>query len=540
MTGTALVWRALAAAFILLPTLVGAQTAIASRITAVTLYPGGATVERTARVAAGTRSLRLACLPASFDVESLRLEADAGIALGEVTTRSQPRKSAAGCERSPIDKRIADLEDQLAAIDADADSNALALDYLKGVAHGTGAAPGGGGAAPKPPGAAPPVGDVVQALRGAGQAALLQQHQSVRRKEALHAQLDPLIAERDRLQKPDAAVRDVTINLNATAGGDVRLRYQVAGPGWAPAYRATLDATTGRIRLERLAQVAQASGEDWTGIKLRLSTGRPRSAAEPLPQPWQVSIATPPLTSTATYAVAAAPAPPMAAPAAARSREDAPPSFDVSVFQGTYATEFEVPSPVDLTSGDQRLTLSLGSQAIDGTLRVRTTPLAEAGAFLIVETDRPPGVWPVGDLQLYRDGAFVGTMPRWSLGDAARVTLGFGRDDLVQVQSEPQRTLNSTPSFIGGKVERHIARAYTVRNLHKQPIRLEVLEATPISADEAVTITQRLNPPPTATDWQHQPGVVQWESTLEAGATARYTADYTATAAKDANLRGWR
>ena len=45
-----------------LPATVHAQDS--SRIARVTVYPGSATVERVAKVAAGARSLRLACLPA--------------------------------------------------------------------------------------------------------------------------------------------------------------------------------------------------------------------------------------------------------------------------------------------------------------------------------------------------------------------------------------------------------------------------------------------------------------------------------------------
>ena len=53
-----------------------AQAQDTSRIARVTVYPGSATVERVAKVAAGARSLTLACLPASLDVQSLQINAD--------------------------------------------------------------------------------------------------------------------------------------------------------------------------------------------------------------------------------------------------------------------------------------------------------------------------------------------------------------------------------------------------------------------------------------------------------------------------------
>ena len=44
-----------------------------SRISAVKLYPGSATVERTARVPAGSRSVTFDCLPAGLDARSVQV-----------------------------------------------------------------------------------------------------------------------------------------------------------------------------------------------------------------------------------------------------------------------------------------------------------------------------------------------------------------------------------------------------------------------------------------------------------------------------------
>jgi hypothetical protein len=53
--------------------------------------------------------------------------------------------------------------------------------------------------------------------------------------------------------------------LGAPAEGELRLQYQTSGPIWAPAYRATLDATAAVVEMERQAQVSQSTGEDWSG-----------------------------------------------------------------------------------------------------------------------------------------------------------------------------------------------------------------------------------------------------------------------------------
>lgn len=78
----------------------------ASCITRVTVYPGTAVVERTAR------ELVLNCLSPQFDMASLRAE--------------QP-----ACTASPLDGRITALEDRIAGLTAEHASQELVLGLLK-------------------------------------------------------------------------------------------------------------------------------------------------------------------------------------------------------------------------------------------------------------------------------------------------------------------------------------------------------------------------------------------------------------------------
>jgi hypothetical protein len=70
-----------------------AQEATAARapIARVTLYPGVASVERTARITAATRQLVFECLPGSIDPQSLQVSADAGVRVGDYKLQLQPR-----------------------------------------------------------------------------------------------------------------------------------------------------------------------------------------------------------------------------------------------------------------------------------------------------------------------------------------------------------------------------------------------------------------------------------------------------------------
>ena len=527
----------------------------ASRIARVTVYPGSATVERVARVPAGARSLAIGCLPASLDAQSLQINADPAVRVGEFNVLTEDRDVAAACA-SPLDGRIRELEDQIAGVKAEASALQLVDGYLRGVA-GVGGTVGGEDAttpaaasAPAPRTAGPTPAQITataEVLRKSGQDAFTRAHQLKRKQEALELALKPLVAERDRVAGQRARVVTVSINLAAEREAELRLSYQVRGPGWQPTYRATLDSAKSTVLLERQALVAQNSGEDWTGVQLTLSTGQPGRATQGrLPRAWTLDVAPPPQPVAAAAPVMAmvAAAPPPAPAPAARSRvaEEAMPSFDVSSIDKGFATEFAVPQRITVPSNGQRVTLSLGSHTAPAALITRTAPAVEEVAYLVAQMAQPPGVWPAGAAGLYRDGAFVGTgridFATASAGaPAGSTSLSFGRDELVTVRAEPVQDLTGSTGFTGSRTERKTRRTYSVENRHRTAITLQVLHAAPVSRNEKIEVESRYQPQPADLAWDRSPGTVAWQQSLAAGATAQFSAEHTIRYPKDIQLQ---
>ena len=166
-----------------------------SRIARVTVYPGSATVERVAKVAAGARSLTLACLPASLDAQSLQINADPAVRVGEFNVLTEDRDVAAGCA-SPLDGRIRELEDQIAGVKAEATALQLVDGYLRSVAQ-TGAGPEAAASANTTARAATPtpaqITATAEALRKSGQDSAARAHQLQRKQEARELALKPLV-----------------------------------------------------------------------------------------------------------------------------------------------------------------------------------------------------------------------------------------------------------------------------------------------------------------------------------------------------------
>lgn len=531
------------AALLLFSTGALAQDAV-SRIARVTVYPGVAAVERVAKVAAGARSLTIACLPASLDAQSLQIQADSGVRVGEFHVLTEDRDVATACA-SPLDGRIRELEDQIAALKAEAGGLQLVDQYLKSVAAG----PATDDGTPAARTASPPpaqIGSTADVLRKTGQDTRARSHQLQRRQEALELSLKPLLAERERVASQRTRVVSVTVNLAAERDGELRLNYQVRGPGWQPSYRATLDTTKTSVQIERLALVAQNSGEDWSNVQLLLSTGQPQRATQGrLPRPWTLDVAPPPPPAAAMPMAAMAPAPAAPAPKAMERRQaEDMPSFDVSTVDKGFATEFAVPQRISVPSNGQRITLALGTHQAPARLLVRAAPGVEEAAYLVADMVPPPGVWPAGSVGLYRDGAYVGTgrldfaaLPSTAPGEGPRTSLSFGRDELVQVRAEAPQQMTGSTGLTGARTERQTRRSYQVENRHKTAIDLQVLHAAPVSRNEKIEVESRYTPQPAELAWNGTPGTIAWRQNLGAGASASFAAEHWVRYPKDIQLQ---
>lgn len=514
-----------------------------SRIASVKLYSGSATVERVARIAAGSRSYTFRCLPAALDASSLHTRADAAVRIGETRIEQQERDIAAGCT-SALEERWRAAQDHVAHAKAQTQALELAHSYLKATANSPTEGVTASGA-PLPPPTPSALAGMVQALQRHTQETLQHLHQAQRRLEAAELALKAIAVERERIASAHARVSTVTVTLATAQEADLRLSYQVRGPGWSPNYRASLDAASSKVRLERLALVAQNTGEDWSGVPLTLSTGMPqRSSVGTLPRPWRLDVAPP---ATRAMAAAAPPAP-VAAPAPKSLRmavpesapeEDALPRFEVSVSDNAYATEFVVPQRITVPSGGQRVTLALGQHEARAQLLVRAVPAAEEAAYLVAQFAAPPGVWPAAHVALYREGAFVGN-GRFDTAELARTGLSFGRDERVLVRADAPRENTTQTGLTASTTERHWQRSYHVENRHDQAIELQVLEAVPVSKNERIRIQSQYQPAPTEPTWNQQAGTLAWRQRLAAGSSARFEVQHTISYPKELPIQEQR
>src|SRR5438105_77241 len=341
-----------------------------SRISRVTLYAGSATVERSVAVSTEATRVELTGLPANFDMRSLRVEADPGIRIGEVSVRDVARTIALGGREADLEARIQALKDNRAMLDVEAKSAEMVRDFLATLSSRP---PAEGDKRPTVDAKAIPT--VIEAIRRGGGDALGAIQRVEVKKRALDKQVAALERDLARLRSGARDARTLVISYSASQPGEVRALYHVTNAGWRPLYRASLDSTGSKVELERQATVTQRTGEDWRGVNLRLSTGVPRAANMVDPSTWELAIAPQfetramhdmqqlELARSSVAAKAAAPRP--------RAEE---PRVDVLEQQTQFSTEFEVPGRVDLGADGRQVTVSLAKQSLAAQQRVRIVP----------------------------------------------------------------------------------------------------------------------------------------------------------------------
>jgi uncharacterized protein (TIGR02231 family) len=524
-----------------------ASTAAAAPIapvTAVTLYPGGASVTRSLAVPAGAAVVTTS-LGDDFDPGSLRIEGDAGIRVGQVEVLDTGRGDSPNAAQAGIEERIRILEEEQSGLDAES----AAADVVKGYLDrlGTpGIAPGEG---PHPAFDSRALAATIDVVGRSATEALARKRVAAAKKRALRLQVDALKRDLERARGSAKDTRALSIATTAQHAGALRLTYEVTGAGWQPAYRAELDTGASRLRLTRLAAVSQKTGEDWTGVKVVLSTSRPRSsAAAPAPQPWLLSyggvvreaflgFASAGVQSRGAVmerALAAAPPPkPMEGTA------DSSPAYEAPTFEsdGAYETVFEVPSTVTLRSDGRLITLELGRQELSVKQRVQVAPRMELAAALIAKADRPEGVWPPGNVEILRDGNFVG-VSAWPPQSDDQLEFSFGRDELVHVRLDHAKGDQGNTGLIERRRERRIADVYTISNRHPVNVDLLVLEAGPVATSDEITVDSTFDPKPGKDDWDARRGVKAWEKTLAPRESFRVDVRYTISYPRDGIVNG--
>ncbi len=498
-----------------------------SSITAVTVYPLGASIVRTVPVQlpAGASVVVIGDLPQGIETDSITVagKADQPIEIGSVDSRPASADEVDPKRQAMIDA-ILGLQDKLDRIGGALGALDGRREFVEKLIAET---PAGFGKA------LGQAGDDVARWRVAAETIGSELAAIAEARRALEIDARGIRGDLAAKKKALAALKPqhrhlslrVAVNATAATTGVLTLTYREPGARWAPSYDAMLDTGEGdngaTLTLVRRAEVTQATGEDWTDVALTLSTARPAGGTA-MPELASVLVHFRPAYDAVARPKAmremAMPAP--AAEIAGGALADVPARIiEAAADFGDFHAAYLVPGRVTIESGVGARSVRIASETMPATLDVRAVPALTESAFLYAavasKSDAP---LLAGKVSLFRDGGFVGSGAIPFTNAGRTVDLGFGADDHVRVR---RVALDRETGEHGILTSRHTdTRRYriSVENLHGKAMRITVLDRMPFAEDDKIVVA-RLDgsTEPTKVNVDDRRGVLAWTYTYSPG-----------------------
>lgn len=497
---------------------------LSSRVSAVTLYPQGATVERQVsyNAPAGQHRLIVADLPQGTPLAAVRV-AVSGAQTGSVTTRNDyvpPRDETEGPALASARAEVERLEDALREARAgvedirlEAQAASARITFLEQLGQGDGMAALG---IDQLKDLATMVGEETLAARrdlvdagrraDAAERALKDQIEALERARTALAALVP--------EDKARAMVAVGIRSDVPATGTITITYTIDDAGWQPLYDLHLARETGELRIERGAFVEQMTGENWQDVALSLSTLRPSDQTEPnklwpwIPRIEDPNVILPMARGKAEEAMISS------APASA----DAPvPEVATARFDGLSVT-YNYPSPVSITSGADRVRLMFDTQKTRAQVVAKAVPMLDQTAYLVARLTNDTGepLLSTPEARFYVDDRYAGM--RWlePMANGEKAELSFGPIEGLRLTRRVITRNEGDRGIITKSNEMSESAEIIVENLTDEAWPVRLIDRVPVSEQEDLKITWKADPVPSENDVESERGILAWEFTLPA------------------------
>ncbi len=322
-------------------------------------------------------------------------------------------------------------------------------------------------------------------------------------------------------EEPAELTARVELTVEAAEAGpaDLTVTHLVPCALWRPSYRATL--AGGTLRLESRAVVWQRTGEDWTGVRLTLSTARSALATDP-PRLTEDRLTLRERGAEERRTVDV------------ELREEAvstlgPSAAVPGVDDGGEVRVLPAPDLATVPSDGRAHLVPLGVFGTPASSWYACAPELSPLVTLVVRFRNAAGhALLAGPVELVRDSGFTGRGELGFTAPGADAELAFGSADDYRVVRETEER-SSTGGLTQRQVSTRTVRLHVSRfsgpQEHDERV-VTVRERIPVSEVSAVEVRlsrERCTPAPDAVDAE---GIVRWDLALAPGARRTVTLVY--------------
>ncbi|XP_059165449.1 protein F37C4.5-like [Physella acuta] len=309
--------------------------------------------------------------------------------------------------------------------------------------------------------------------------------------------------------------RECVIVLEAEKETKVSLTvsYVVLAASWSPSYDLRMFTDEGNLKIFYYGLIRQWSGEDWTNVKLFLSTAEP-SVGGSIPLLPMTQLAVRKIRVTAAkkgggfgFAMAkrsmvsqedhgqnlresnfcydAPPAPPPMAMAMAAPIQMA----DIQVTESTTSTTYEIARQSTIPSDNTEHKVTVAIIDLKPTLSYLTIPKVVPHAYLQAKvTNSSPYTLLAGRTNIFLDNSFVAKAEINAVSPKEEFECSLGVDPGVRVDYKPLIKVNSSSGIISKTQIITYEQAIEIKNVHDYAVKVLVRDNLPRSLDEKIKV----------------------------------------------------
>ncbi|MBE2250505.1 MAG: mucoidy inhibitor MuiA family protein [Myxococcus sp.] len=284
---------------------------------------------------------------------------------------------------------------------------------------------------------------------------------------------------------------EVLVTCPQGRSAQLSLTYLVGGASWTPAYEARAAEAARSVDFSTFATVTQVTGEDWSGVRLSLSTAVPSQNATPPTMNKLLVGATerPPekkvLTRRDEYVESAS--------IASGSVSGGKDNGLVAKAQGL-SVQLQVPDPAKVPGDGAPVRLFVGETKLSAAFELRVMPKLYPVAFRVAEVSNT-GAWPLlpGRVDAFRSTGLVGRYELERVAQGAPFALTFGIDDTIRVKRTIDEELKNDTGLFNSKKRFTYGYTFDLANYGKAPVELSVADHLPVPEvnDIEVALTEK-------------------------------------------------
>ena len=336
------------------------------------------------------------------------------------------------------------------------------------------------------------------------------------------------------------AVKEVEVVIDVSKKGEGKLdvSYLVYGPGWTPDYTVRVDGFTKEVTLMYQALVRQSTGEDWSDVRMKLSTAKPQvSGRMPELIPWFINAWKPqPVRSSRSESAAPmAAAPSMAKEAPMELAIEADEAIPEMSYQtatataGTTSVIFELSGKNTIVSDNQTHKVTISVFELPASFQYSTVPKLSAFAYLEAEvTNNSDFPLLSGTSHIFLDSNYVSDafIDSVSADEEFRVSLGI--DEGFSVERKRINRFEETSGFFIKKTI--ITYEYVIEITNNKRTKEEIIISDQIPVPQTEDIKVTLIEPAYSTDTaglkKNEHEFLEWFRSIKPGETIKIPFSY--------------